>query len=41
MLSYAGTLSIGVTADRAVLPDAAAFAERLGAALEELEEAVS
>ena len=40
VLSYAGTVSIGVTADRAILGDAAAFAGRLGAALDELERAL-
>lgn len=39
VFSYAGTVSIGVTADRALLPDTASFAKRLEAALEELEEA--
>ncbi len=41
VFSYAGTLSIGVTADRALLPDAAGFAARLEAALTELEASVA
>lgn len=40
VLSYAGTVSIGVTADRAILGDAAGFAARLEGALGELERAV-
>ncbi len=40
VLSYAGTMSIGVTADREIMPDAAAFAARLEAALGDLERAV-
>jgi WS/DGAT/MGAT family acyltransferase len=40
VLSYAGTVSIGVTADRTILGDAAAFADRLQAALDELEQAI-
>ena len=40
VLSYAGTVSIGVTADRTILGDAAGFAGRLEAALGELERAV-
>jgi diacylglycerol O-acyltransferase len=40
VMSYAGTISIGVTADRAILADAAAFAGRLEAALGELERAL-
>lgn len=36
VFSYAGRVSIGVTADRAILPDAAGFAARLTAAFEEL-----
>ena len=39
VLSYAGTVSVGVTADRALLGDAAGFAARLEAALGELETA--
>jgi WS/DGAT/MGAT family acyltransferase len=41
VLSYAGTVSIGVTADRAILGDAAELAGRLAAALDELEAAVA
>ena len=41
VFSYAGTLSIGVTADRTILPDAADFADKLTAALEELERALA
>ena len=41
VLSYAGTISIGVTADRKIVPDAAAFASLLEAALDELETAVA
>jgi WS/DGAT/MGAT family acyltransferase len=37
VLSYAGTVSIGVTADRTILGDAVSFAGRLKAALDELE----
>jgi hypothetical protein len=37
VFSYAGALSIGVTADRELVPDAARFAGHLGASLEELE----
>ncbi len=36
VLSYAGTVSIGVTADRAILGGAAEFAGRLGTALDEI-----
>ena len=39
VLSYAGTVSVGVTADRGILGDAAGFARRLEAALDELEAA--
>jgi len=39
VLSYAGTISVGVTADRTVLGGAAVFAARLGTALAELETA--
>jgi len=39
VFSYAGQLSIGVTADRKIMPDAAGFAERLAASLDELERA--
>ncbi len=41
VLSYAGTVSIGVTADRTILGDAAEFAGRLTAALDELEAAAA
>ena len=42
VFSYAGTLSIGVTADRTILPDAPpGFAAHLTTALEELELAVA
>ncbi len=40
VFSYAGQLSIGVTADRKIMPDAAGFADRLKASLEELEAGV-
>lgn len=40
VFSYAGALSIGVTADRTMMPDAAGFADRLLASLDELEKAV-
>lgn len=40
VFSYAGRVSIGVTAARRVMPRPAAFAERLEAALDELESAV-
>ena len=40
VLSYAGTVSVGVTADRRILGDAPGFAQRLEAALDELERAV-
>ncbi|MCB1035335.1 MAG: wax ester/triacylglycerol synthase family O-acyltransferase [Acidobacteria bacterium] len=40
VFSYAGRISIGVTADRKILPDAQGFARRLEEALEELEAAV-
>jgi WS/DGAT/MGAT family acyltransferase len=36
VFSYAGTVSIGVTADRKIMPDAAGFASRLEGAIEEL-----
>jgi len=36
VFSYAGQMTIGVTADRAILPDAAVFAARLESALDEL-----
>ncbi|MCH7665272.1 MAG: wax ester/triacylglycerol synthase family O-acyltransferase [Acidobacteria bacterium] len=39
VFSYAGQLSIGVTADRKIMPDAAGFAARLAASLDELERA--
>jgi WS/DGAT/MGAT family acyltransferase len=39
VLSYAGTVSIGVTADRAILGNAAGFARRLGSSFAELEQA--
>ncbi len=39
VFSYAGELSIGVTADRKIMPDAAGFAARLAASLDELERA--
>lgn len=38
VFSYAGTISIGVTADRAIMPDTADFVGRLEQALAELEE---
>lgn len=41
VLSYAGTMTVGVTADRVVLRDAAAFAARLEVALAELAEVSS
>ncbi len=41
VLSYAGTVSIGVTADRSILGGAAAFARRLEDALDELEAATA
>ncbi len=41
VFSYAGQVSIGVTADRTVLPQPAAFAARLTAALDELENALA
>lgn len=41
VLSYAGTVSIGVTADRTILGDAAGFAGRLADSLDELEKAVT
>ncbi|MCP4205176.1 MAG: wax ester/triacylglycerol synthase family O-acyltransferase [bacterium] len=41
VFSYAGSISIGVTADRRIMPDAAGFADRLKASLDELESAVS
>ena len=37
IFSYAGTLSVGVTADHDVMPDATEFADRLTMAFEELE----
>lgn len=37
VFSYAGVVSIGVTADRALMPDTRAFAKRLDAGLSELE----
>ena len=40
VFSYAGTVSIGVTADRAVLQDTRSFADRLEEALDELESAL-
>ena len=40
VFSYAGTLSVGVTADRAIVPDAMDLAARIGGALDELEGAV-
>ena len=40
VFSYAGTLSIGVTADRTILPDAVDFAAKLTEGLEELESAL-
>ncbi len=40
VFSYAGTLSIGVTADRSILPDTHSFAQRLEEALDELETVV-
>ncbi|MCH9649273.1 MAG: wax ester/triacylglycerol synthase family O-acyltransferase [Deltaproteobacteria bacterium] len=41
VFSYAGKVSIGVTADRTVMPQPASFAARLTAALDELENALS
>lgn len=41
VFSYAGSISIGVTADRKIMPDAGDFADRLVASLDELERAVS
>jgi WS/DGAT/MGAT family acyltransferase len=40
VFSYAGAISIGVTADRKIMPDAVEFADRLGTSLDELERAV-
>lgn len=40
VFSYAGTISVGVTADRRILPDAADLAARIEAAVSELERAV-
>lgn len=40
VFSYAGAVSIGVTADRKMMPDADGFADRLEASLDELESAV-
>ena len=40
VLSYAGTVSIGVTADRTILGGAAAFAGSLETTLDEIEKAV-
>ena len=40
VFSYCGMVSIGVTADRDLLPEAAALAERLEAAMAELEAAI-
>jgi hypothetical protein len=37
VLSYAGTLSFGITACHDLLPDADGFAQRIAAALAELE----
>jgi len=39
VFSYAGSISIGVTADRKIMPDAVGFADRLAASLDELEAA--
>lgn len=41
VFSYAGTMSIGVTADHRIVPDAADLAARIEASLEELEAAVN
>ena len=40
VFSYAGTVSIGVTADRKLMPDAAGFAELLVESFEELEQSL-
>ena len=37
VFSYAGTVSIGVTTDRKIMPDAASFAARLERAIDELQ----
>lgn len=39
VMSYAGTVTVGVTADHAAMSDPAAFAQELGAELDELERA--
>ena len=41
VFSYAGSIAIGVTADREIVPDARAFAALLAASLDELEEATA
>ncbi len=40
IMSYAGTVAFGVTADHAAMPDVADFAAHLAAALDELEAAM-